>query len=146
MQNELKMREAIVTEALTWLRTPWHHRACVKGAGTDCVFFLVGVFNAVGITSISGDDIIYYPQDIMMHRNEETVLDIISRYGNEVYKPKMGDVAVWRFGRIFSHAAIVIDWPQIIHAHQMSGMIVLGDGDEGQFVGREVRFFSLVKD
>lgn len=140
------MREAIIKEALTWVKTPWHHRACVKGAGVDCVFLLVGVFNQVGLTKIVDADIPYYPQDIMMHQNNETVLDAISKYGHEVITPKPGDVAVWKFGRIFSHAAIIVDWPMIVHAHQRTGLVVIDDGLNVEFAKREVKFFSMVKD
>lgn len=140
------MRQNIIDEAMSWLRTPWHHRACVKSAGVDCVFLIVGVYNAVGLTHISDADIPYYSRDIMMHRNEETVLGSIVKYGIEVTKPARGDVAIWKFGRIFSHAAIIVDWPIIIHAHRQEGMVLLGDASKGELVGREVKFFSLIKD
>jgi cell wall-associated NlpC family hydrolase len=30
-------REELVSEARSWIGTPWHHRACVKGIGVDCI-------------------------------------------------------------------------------------------------------------
>jgi cell wall-associated NlpC family hydrolase len=138
------MRRLIVSEAMTWLRTPWHHRACCKGAGVDCVFFLAGVYNAVGLTDIKDADIPYYPADIMLHRSEETVLNVISRYAREVEEPLPGDAILWKFGRIFSHAAIVVDYPTIIHASRPDGMVLLGDASKGEFAGRECKYFSMV--
>jgi cell wall-associated NlpC family hydrolase len=137
------LREKIIQEALTWQRTPWHHRACVKGAGVDCVFFLAGVYNAVGLTDIRAWQIPYYPADIMLHRNEETVLDVVSRYAHEVDTPQPADVIVWRFGRIYSHAAIVVDYPQIIHASRPDGMVLLGDASKGEYAQRECKFFAM---
>ena len=29
-------RQAIIDETVTWLRTPYHHMAAIKGAGVDC--------------------------------------------------------------------------------------------------------------
>lgn len=141
------MRQAIIDESLTWLKTPWHHRACVKGAGVDCVFFLVGVFNKVGLTNIVDQDIPYYPKDIMLHRSEETVLECITKYARaRVDIPKRGDVAVWKFGRIYSHAAIVIDWPTVIHAYVVDGMVSISDATNGPLADRHAVFFSMVGD
>ena len=36
-------RDDIIAEARTWLGTPWHHQASVKGAGCDCIGFIRGV-------------------------------------------------------------------------------------------------------
>lgn len=138
------MRERIVKEALSWQRTPWHHRACVKGAGVDCVFFLAAVYNAVGLTDIKDGDIPYYPPDIMLHRNDETVLQVISRYAREVERPLPGDAVVWKFGRIFAHAGIVLDYPQIIHASRPDGMVVLADASKGDLYTRECKYFSMI--
>ena len=140
------MRQKIIDEAVTWLRTPWHHRACIKGAGVDCVFLLVGVFNNVGLTNIKDADVPYYPTDIMMHKNEETVIEVIRKYAHAVTEPLPGDVIVWKFGRIYSHAAIVVNYPIIIHANRKDAMVVLGDASKGEFVGRDCKFFSLVKE
>lgn len=135
------MREKIVEEALTWLKTPYHHRGNVKGAGVDCAFFLIEVYAAVGL--IERFDPGYYPMDIMMHRGEETYLAWVEKFGKLVDAPKPGDIAVWKFGRIFSHGAIVIDWPNIIHAHRTERGVVLARGDDGERAGREVKFYSL---
>jgi cell wall-associated NlpC family hydrolase len=139
-------REDVIAEARTWVKTKWHHRACVKGAGVDCVFFLVGVYNAVGLTDIADEDIPYYPIDIMLHRSEETVIDVVLRYAHEVAEPKMGDIAVWKFGRIYSHAAIVIDWPHIIHAYRVTQMVMEDRADKGLLADREVKYFSFFED
>ena len=34
------LREAVVTEAKTWIGTPFHHAARIKGAGVDCLMLL----------------------------------------------------------------------------------------------------------
>jgi hypothetical protein len=52
------------------------------------------------------------------------------------------DVAIWKIGRVYSHAAIVIAWPKIIHADADNG-VILGDGTQGKLANKPVRFFSL---
>jgi|SRR5579859_939565 len=54
-----------------------------------------------------------------------------------------GDFVLYQFGRTWSHGAIVVEWPLIIHAVVQHG-VILSDGEkEGMLVGRRRRFFSL---
>ena len=41
-------RDEIISEALTWLGTPWRHQACCKGAGVDCLHLIAGVMRSFG--------------------------------------------------------------------------------------------------
>ncbi len=34
----------------------------------------------------------------------------IRQYAVEVTEPAPGNIALWKFGRIYSHAAIITDW------------------------------------
>src|SRR3954454_10152249 len=45
------LRAAVVTEAETWIGTPFHHAARVKGAGVDCLMLLAEVYERAGITA-----------------------------------------------------------------------------------------------
>lgn len=109
-------RHAVIAEALSWAGTPYHANARVKGAGADCLTFLAGVYEACGV--IPPVDIPHYPADWHMHRDEERYLGGVLRYCQEISGPPLpGDIALWRFGRCFSHGAIVLDWPRIIHAY-----------------------------
>lgn len=112
------LREAIVREAESWLGTPFHHRARVKGAGVDCAQLLVGVYEAVGL--VRNVDLGSYPVDWMRHHEDRRYLDGIARVALEVTVPCPGDIALFRVGRSVSHAGIVTEWPEIIHAHGVS--------------------------
>lgn len=146
-------RSAILTEAETWLRTPWAHNRRVKGAGVDCIHYLAGTFIGAGLVA---DDIETgaYPADWMLHRDEERYLEGIERYMDRIEGPPLpGDVAVWKYGHCFSHGAIVVDWPVIIHAFRPEGGVVWGDATKGALARehlagggsapREVRFYSI---
>ena len=57
----MDLRQRIVEEARSWLGTPYHHQAMVKGAGVDCAMILVAVYRAVGLIP-AGFDPRPYPQ------------------------------------------------------------------------------------
>ena len=42
-------RAAVVAEARTWIGTPFHHQASLKGIGCDCIGLVVGVARALGL-------------------------------------------------------------------------------------------------
>lgn len=137
-------RAAIVAEACRWLGTPWHHKARLRGAGVDCIQFLVGVYHACGLCpDIDTGD---YPRDWMLHRSEERMLAGIRQYADEIEfprRPQVGDIIVYRFGHCFSHAGIVSGEREIIHAYLEERAVVRGDPDGGRLAGRERLFFSV---
>lgn len=139
--TEQEARAAIVAEARSWLRTPYHHAARVKGAGVDCAQILVEVYSAAGV--IERFDPGFYPSDWMLHRDEERYLETVRRFAHPVATPLPGDVAVYRFGRCVSHGAIVIEWPIIIHAYAKERNVCLGDGLAGDLGGRLAGFYSV---
>lgn len=134
-------RQKIVSEAESWLGTPYHHEACVKGAGVDCAQILIGVYSSVGL--VEKPEVGHYPPDWMLHRSEERYLLWLLKYCTEVAEPLPGDIAIFKFGRCFSHAAIVQEWPNIVHAHMQSACACLADATKGDLEGREVKFYSV---
>lgn len=140
---ELRRRD-VVDEAKSWLRTPYHHRAHLRGVGVDCAWLLIEVYSAVGL--IEWFDPGDYPMDWMMHRDEERYLHWVEKHGRRVEAPQPGDIAVWQFGRTFSHGAIVVDWPTVIHAYRQDGMVSYGDATQGKLADREILFYTLFED
>jgi len=136
----MSWREDVVAIAQTWLRTPWRHEACIKGAGVDCAQLLRAVYIEAGLAPYFETD--SYPMDWMLHRDEERFLAYIEKYMDPVEAPQPGDAAVWTYGRCFSHGAIVIEWPVLIHAYRKDRGVVWGDATKGEFVGRSVLFYT----
>ncbi len=132
-------RKAVIAEAETWLGTPYHHMARVKGVGCDCLTLLAAVYYSAGVIPAIG--IPYYSPDWHLHRAAERYLDGLLCYAHEVEVPEPGDVALFKFGRCFSHSAIVTDWPLMIHAWNAGG-VLRGDASQPMLAGRPVRFFS----
>jgi cell wall-associated NlpC family hydrolase len=118
-----EQRAAVVAEARTWLRTPWHHRARVKGAGVDCGMFPLEVFERCGL--IPHFEPNPYPHDFHMHRGEERYLAVVERYCDPTAVAQPGDIALFRWGKCISHGSIVIEWPVIIHSYVDVGSVVL---------------------
>lgn len=118
-------RAEVVREALEWLGTPFHHMARVKGEGTDCGQFPLAVFEAVGL--IPPHDPGFYPPDWHKHRDEERWLNHAEQFTVKVSddEPALpGDLVLFRYGRTVSHGAIVLQWPQVIHAYIRRGVIL----------------------
>jgi len=140
--EEAVERAAVVAEARTWLRTPYHHKARLKGVGVDCAYFLAEVYHAV-LPRIPRLDFGHYPPDWHLHRSEEVYLSWLDRYATLTYgTPQPGDVVVFRFGRCFSHGVIVVEWPEVIHAYLRIGCI-LGDATKEPLVGHDYRIYTL---
>lgn len=113
----------MVDAARTWLATPYHHGARIKGAGVDCAQILYDVYvDATGL--IESFDLPDYRPQYGLHRSEEVYLSWILRYARTVPEARPGDLVTYQFGRAMSHVAIVIDWPQIIHAALQVGCVL----------------------
>lgn len=148
MKTEQEQRDAVIAEAMTWIGTPHHNGARVKGQGVDCGQFPIAVYAALGLMPDIKPDA--YPPDFHLHRDREWYLSIAEKYGKELpegSKPKRGDFALYKIGRIFSHGAIIEVWPgRIIHAYVGQGVSV-ADGLQGHLGSKKhvkaIKFFTL---
>lgn len=152
MQNEWAERQKIVNVAATWLNTPYHTGARVKGHGADCITFIAGVFEEAGL--IERIAIPSYSAQWHLHHNAEKYLNGLLGHTKEISgNPQPGDIALWKFGRCFSHGAIVVKWPIVIHAYVSSScryenaetaqwLRFIGEGVADRGKPRPVRFFS----
>ena len=133
--GEAAERAAVVAQARRWISTEYHHNAAVHGAGIDCARIMIETFADAGlIDAFVPDD---YPPDWHMHRGEERYLAVVESYcrlvdedfrpialRSEYWSAAPGDVLMWRWGRTYSHSAIVTDWPNVVHAFAPEGMVV----------------------
>lgn len=109
-------RLEIVREALSWIGTPYHHAAGIKGVGADCVWLLIRVFQSCGLleTNFDAGD---YPRDWHLHRSQELYLAGIKANCLPAAEPwGVGDILTYRFGRCVSHGGIYIGAGKIVHA------------------------------
>ena len=141
--TEQEFRDAILHEAKTWLRTPYHHHGDVKGVGVDCAMILVRVYSVVGVTDASVDPR-PYPQDWHLHRDSERYLETVMPYVREISREDVrpGDLVLTKFGRTFSHSAIVVDYPRVMHAYAVDKVVTYADLHKDPFAHREKKYFS----
>lgn len=108
-------RQTVIHEARSWIGTPYHHHGRIKGVGVDCAMLLAEVFACAGV--IAPVVLEHYPRDWHLHRDDERFIGYVQRFGGvEVDQPKPADIALFRTGRAYGHGAIVVAWPQGIHA------------------------------
>ena len=139
MLKNMDQRQKVIEEAKTWLKTPYHLNARLKGIGVDCGTFLMACFIGTGL--ILDADLGSFKSDFHLHRGEEVYLEWLSRYCQLVTTPLPGDIVVYKTGRIYSHGALIIDWPKIIHVDRIHG-VLFGDAQEAQLINRPHLFWS----
>lgn len=140
--EQQKIRNRVVRIALEWLNTPYHPHAKLKHVGCDCATLLTEVYAEAGV--VPPIELEHYSPEFMLHRSEEIYLQTVAKYGREIPIERLGvgDVVVWKFGRCFSHGAIVLEWPRIIHAVMGRGVLLGDASNDADLLGRPVKFFS----
>lgn len=117
-------REQIVTEARTWLGTPWVHQHRAKGVAVDCAGLVIGVARALGVVADDFDVQGYGRQP------DGTLLDLcdmhLQRIGQADMQP--GDVVVVAVERDPQHMGIVVPYHAaglaIVHAASNAGRVI----------------------
>ncbi|KMO21056.1 peptidase P60 [Methylobacterium platani] len=115
-------RARVVALARTWLGTPYHHQASVRGAGCDCLGLLRGVY--AGLTGLEPEVPPPYTPSWAEDLGRETLREAAARHlvplAPAAAEP--GDVLLfrWREGLPAKHCAIVAAGPpspRMIHAY-----------------------------
>lgn len=104
-------RSQIVTEALSWLDTPWHHHQCCKGCGVDCVQLLYGIGRAVG----------FVPSDYVIENYEPLargsfLVRHLESWLVEVDQIKEGSVLLFAVNGLLTHVGVSTGPDEFIHA------------------------------
>jgi cell wall-associated NlpC family hydrolase len=141
MATEDEQRAAAIAEARTWIGTPWRHAADTKGAAVDCGMLLVRTLVDTGV--VAPFDPRPYPRTWFMHHDEERFLGWVTKMGGvEVENPRPGDVLVYRFGRCYSHGALLVAPQLIIHAAAWTGICRYSETFEAE-LDRPRRCFDI---
>jgi NlpC/P60 family putative phage cell wall peptidase len=144
----MSTRAQVVKEAHTWIGTPYHHHARIKGVGVDCVQLLCGVFEACGL--VPHVDTGFYPVDWHLHRSEELFVKALGPHATQLQPaaPRApGDVFLFRYGRTFSHGAIYVGDDSdghglLVHSYIGRGVILSGFHEE-PLAGRVFQHWSV---
>ena len=111
-------RQKIVAVARSWVGTPYHHQASVKGIGTDCLGLVRGVYREVYGREAEAPP--SYTPDWAEASGIETMLKAATRHldRRSLETMALGDVIIFRLrpSMVAKHAAIVSEPQKMIHA------------------------------
>lgn len=117
-------RDDVLKEARRWIKTPFHHQACVFGQGVDCASLIVGVGFALGLMPMLPTEERRYgrvPEPEKMRR-------VIAKYLDPVEGvPKPGDILYmgWKAGRPMHMGFLTeLHGRGILHAYSDAGAVV----------------------
>jgi hypothetical protein len=141
--TEIEQRAAVIAETGKWAGAKFAQNQCVPYIAVDCVRLPLACYRAAGVLAPTDEELPILPVDWHLHSDKERILEVVGRYFREVAEPRPGDLLVVRMGRVFSHCAIVVAWPDVIHAFWGSG-VVLAAANKPPLAGRRrpQRFFS----
>lgn len=112
---DTQTRQKVVAEALTWQGTPYAHNQAAKGLAADCAMFPLAVYQTVGV--LPEIEVGYYSPQWHLHHSEELYMNRVLSLGACLTDAlDEGNFVLWQIGRTYSHGAIIIRWPIIIHA------------------------------
>jgi len=121
-------RTQIRDRALEWVGTPYHHQACLKGVGADCVGLLRGVF--IETYGYDPEKPPTYSPAWGESTKDELLLQAAGKYLTPVSGLNWGvsDVLVFRIRNAASakHCAIVVGDNKMIHAVSGRAVFVAG--------------------
>lgn len=116
-----------VEEALSWVGTPYRHQGSCKGAGTDCLGLLRGIWRH--LYGEEPEPIPAYSPDWSEPQRREDLLEAAHRHllSKPVGEPAMGDVILFRMrrGSVAKHLGVQVDvsqQPRFVHAYSGHGV------------------------
>jgi cell wall-associated NlpC family hydrolase len=117
--REAELRQRVITEALSWVGTPYRQLGATKGVAVDCSMLLCRVVIDAGI--VEEFDPRPYPPAWFIHRDDERYLEWLATMAAPVEAGKPGDVIAFRFGRAYAHSGLIISDTQLVHAFAQEG-------------------------
>lgn len=132
-------RDDVVTEAQSWVGTPFADCCGVKGAGVDCAMLLREIF--CGLELVPWFDPRPYKPQWFEHQDEPLFMQWLEKCARRTESPLPGDVALMNFGKHAAHGAIVINERAMIHAYKPAGQVIM---DERRSLAHRVHSFWTV--
>lgn len=118
----LERTEQAVQIARTWLGTPYHHQACLKGVGVDCLGLMRGIYEEM--YGVKSPEPINYSPDWGDADGNEAMLDAARAYLEPVPIDQLsaGYVVLirWQKHRVAKHSMIMTSPTTAIHAYNRS--------------------------
>jgi NlpC/P60 family putative phage cell wall peptidase len=117
-------REQIVAAARSWVGTPYHHQASVKGAGCDCLGLIRGVWR--DLVGAEPEAMPAYTRDWGDVTGSEPLLAVARRHLEPLARVDLalpGDILVFRMqAGVAKHIGLLTDHEHFIHAVEDLGV------------------------
>jgi len=131
----------IVQAALSWIDTPYHHQARLKGVGVDCAQLVAAVAEECKLLA-PGTVITDYSPEWHLHNREERMLGYLKEFGCfRIERAVPGSILCFQFGRVCSHLGILVNEHEFVHARIDAGRVVLNTLS-GDWARRHVLTYS----
>lgn len=120
----MSMADRVVTEAMSWIGTPYRHQGRRKGVGCDCIGLVLGVWHALhgALPELPGA----YAPDWAVAGGEERLLAGARRHFVEKPAGAMagGDLLLfrWRPHLPARHAGIAVGPDRFVHAYEANAV------------------------
>lgn len=117
------IRVDALAEARTWIGTPYRHQASCKGAGTDCLGLIRGLWRAL----YGGEPVAIppYTPDWSEPSRDEVLMRTARTLLTHVERPEPGDVLLFRMRDkgVAKHLGVLATSETFIHAYSGHGVV-----------------------
>lgn len=117
------IRSDALAEARTWIGTPYRHQASCKGAGTDCLGLIRGLWRAL----YGGEPVAIppYTPDWSEPSRDEVLMRTARTLLTPVERPDPGDVLLFRMRDkgVAKHLGVLATSETFIHAYSGHGVV-----------------------
>ena len=124
----MTVSDRVLAEARLWIGTPYQHQASIRGAGTDCLGLLRGIWRKVH--GAEPEPVPAYTEDWAEPDHREVLLAAARRWlvSKSLDDAELGDVLLFRMrdGSIAKHLGVqssIGEHPQFIHSYTGHGVI-----------------------
>lgn len=117
------IRSDALAETRTWIGTPYRHQASCKGAGTDCLGLIRGIWRAL----YGGEPVAIppYTPDWSEPSRDEVLMRTARTLLIRVERPEPGDVLLFRMRDkgVAKHLGVLATSETFIHAYSGHGVV-----------------------
>jgi len=125
MQSKMATAKDVITEARTWIDTPFLHQGRIKGRGADCVGLIIGVAHALNLTQW---DYVTYNRQPLPRMMKGLLDEQMEKVNFKEMQP--GDILYLRFTQP-QHLALLTFDNTIIHINER-----IAPRKRGELMGR----------
>lgn len=114
----MRTKHEIINTCRQWLGTPYLHQQSLKGVGCDCLGFVKGVAQELGCLPSNFDDI----EPLAKGYGREPygmMVPLFKRWCDEVAKPEVGDILIFRIRRKPQHCGFYLGETMIHARHRV---------------------------